>query len=199
MPVLLNLFHILLYIMAARALVLIALFSSWTSYLQVYCCLKKKKTQQTCCYNRHLNKTSPGNLAGLWLFKGNYMAVTALGQVLQTLHRPCSIVASLIHSLGCFAVFLVPLHSLFFLLSPSVLLVPEHYQMSVLESAPISSTVGRVVAKDLDEGINAEMKYSLVDGDGLDVFDINTDPNYQVGIITVRKVKKLPFYSNFYG
>lgn len=86
MPVLLNLFHILLYIMAARALVLIALFSSWTSYLQVYCCLKKKKTQQTCCYNRHLNKTSPGNLAGLWLFKGNYMAVTALGQVLQTLH-----------------------------------------------------------------------------------------------------------------
>uniref|UniRef100_A0A8C5NMZ8 Cadherin-20 n=1 Tax=Junco hyemalis TaxID=40217 RepID=A0A8C5NMZ8_JUNHY len=63
----------------------------------------------------------------------------------------------------------------------------EHYQMSVLESAPISSTVGRVVAKDLDEGINAEMKYSLVDGDGLDVFDINTDPNYQVGIITVRK------------
>ncbi|XP_063256677.1 cadherin-20 [Prinia subflava] len=63
----------------------------------------------------------------------------------------------------------------------------KHYQMSVLESAPISSTVGRVVAKDLDEGINAEMKYSLVDGDGLDVFDINTDPNYQVGIITVRK------------
>ncbi|XP_062425830.1 cadherin-20 isoform X2 [Rhea pennata] len=63
----------------------------------------------------------------------------------------------------------------------------KHYQMSVLESAPVSSTVGRVVAKDLDEGINAEMKYSLVDGDGLDVFDINTDPNYQVGIITVRK------------
>jgi len=65
--------------------------------------------------------------------------------------------------------------------------------MSVLESAPISSTVGRVVAKDLDEGVNAEMKYSLVDGDGLDVFDINTDPNYQVGIITVRKVVKFPF------
>lgn len=71
--------------------------------------------------------------------------------------------------------------------------------MSVLESAPVSSTVGRVVAKDLDEGINAEMKYSLVDGDGLDVFDINTDPNYQVGIITVRKVVKFPFYSNLYG
>uniref|UniRef100_A0ACB8FCI2 Cadherin-20 n=1 Tax=Sphaerodactylus townsendi TaxID=933632 RepID=A0ACB8FCI2_9SAUR len=63
----------------------------------------------------------------------------------------------------------------------------KHYQMSILESAPVSSTVGRVLAKDLDEGINAEMKYSLVDGDGLDAFDIMTDPNYQVGIITVRK------------
>lgn len=129
----------------------------------------------------------------MWLFKGNHTAVTALGQVLKTLSRPCSVVASLIHSLYYFAGFLVLFHSLFFLLSPSVLLVPEHYQMSVLESAPVSSTVGRVVAKDLDEGINAEMKYSLVDGDGLDVFDINTDPNYQVGIITVRKVKNFLF------
>ncbi|XP_040334591.1 cadherin-20 isoform X2 [Herpailurus yagouaroundi] len=63
----------------------------------------------------------------------------------------------------------------------------EHYQMSVLESAPVSSTVGRVFAKDLDEGINAEMKYTIVDGDGADAFDINTDPNFQVGIITVKK------------
>ncbi|XP_053427419.1 cadherin-20 isoform X2 [Nycticebus coucang] len=63
----------------------------------------------------------------------------------------------------------------------------EHYQMSVLESAPISSTVGRVFAKDLDEGINAEMKYTIVDGDGADTFDISTDPNFQVGIITVKK------------
>ncbi|XP_009191099.2 cadherin-20 isoform X3 [Papio anubis] len=63
----------------------------------------------------------------------------------------------------------------------------KHYQMSVLESAPISSTVGRVFAKDLDEGINAEMKYAIVDGDGADAFDISTDPNFQVGIITVKK------------
>ena len=63
--------------------------------------------------------------------------------------------------------------------------------MSVLESAPVSSTVGRVFAKDLDEGINAEMKYTIVDGDGADAFDINTDPNFQVGIITVKKVTEL--------
>lgn len=104
---------------------------------------------------------------------------------------------ALIYSSHCSFWFLFT--ACFLLPSPSLLLVPEHYQMSVLESAPVSSTVGRVVAKDLDEGINAEMKYSLVDGDGLDVFDINTDPNYQVGIITVRKVVKFPFYSNLYG
>lgn len=72
-----------------------------------------------------------------------------------------------------------------------LLFFTEHYQMSVLESAPVSSTVGRVFAKDLDEGINAEMKYTIVDGDGADTFDINTDPNFQVGIITVKKVTHL--------
>lgn len=71
--------------------------------------------------------------------------------------------------------------------------------MSVLESAPVSSTVGRVFAKDLDEGINAEMKYTIVDGDGADAFDINTDPNFQVGIITVKKVIKLLFPNHFNG
>ena len=69
--------------------------------------------------------------------------------------------------------------------------------MSVLESAPVSSTVGRVFAKDLDEGINAEMKYTIVDGDGADAFDINTDPNFQVGIITVKKVTELLLPSHF--
>lgn len=71
--------------------------------------------------------------------------------------------------------------------------------MSVLESAPVSSTVGRVFAKDLDEGINAEMKYTIVDGDGADAFDINTDPNFQVGIITVKKVTRLLFPNLLHG
>lgn len=77
--------------------------------------------------------------------------------------------------------------------------LPEHYQMSVLESAPVSSTVGRVFAKDLDEGVNAEMKYSIVDGDGADAFDINTDPSFQVGIITVRKVTRPLFPNRSHG
>ncbi|XP_041103170.1 cadherin-20-like [Polyodon spathula] len=61
------------------------------------------------------------------------------------------------------------------------------YQMSVPESSPVSSIVGRVKAKDLDEGINAEMRYTIIDGDGRDTFDISTDPTNQVGIITIRK------------
>ncbi|XP_028659661.2 cadherin-20-like [Erpetoichthys calabaricus] len=61
------------------------------------------------------------------------------------------------------------------------------YQMSVPESAPVGSIVGRVRAKDLDVGINAEMRYTIIDGDGRDTFDINTDPTNQVGIITIKK------------
>ena len=72
-------------------------------------------------------------------------------------------------------------------------------RLAIMESAPVSSTVGRVFAKDLDEGINAEMKYRIVDGDGADAFDINTDPNFQVGIITVKKVTELLLPSHFRG
>ncbi|XP_073486998.1 cadherin-20 [Aquarana catesbeiana] len=63
----------------------------------------------------------------------------------------------------------------------------KHYQMNVLESAPINSTVGRVLAMDQDEGVNAEMKYTIIDGDGLEMFDVGTDATYQVGVITVKK------------
>ncbi|XP_023681027.1 cadherin-20 [Paramormyrops kingsleyae] len=61
------------------------------------------------------------------------------------------------------------------------------YQMSVPESAPVGSVVGRIRAKDRDEGINAAVKYSIIDGDGRDCFHISTDPTNQFGIITVKK------------
>ncbi|XP_034428128.1 cadherin-20-like [Hippoglossus hippoglossus] len=61
------------------------------------------------------------------------------------------------------------------------------YQMSVPESAPVGSVVGRIWAKDRDTGVNAEMKYSIIDGDGRDTFDISTDPTNLFGIITVKK------------
>uniref|UniRef100_A0A8C5G503 Cadherin-20 n=1 Tax=Gouania willdenowi TaxID=441366 RepID=A0A8C5G503_GOUWI len=61
------------------------------------------------------------------------------------------------------------------------------YQMSVPESAPVGSVVGRVWAKDRDIGVNSEMKYSIIDGDGRDTFDVSTDPSNLFGIITVKK------------
>ncbi|RVE58556.1 hypothetical protein OJAV_G00195480 [Oryzias javanicus] len=72
------------------------------------------------------------------------------------------------------------------------------YQMSVLESAPVGSVVGRVWAKDRDVGVNAEMKYRVIDGDGRDTFDISTDPSNRFGIILVKKLldfEKKPSYT----
>nr|XP_057915574.1 cadherin-20-like isoform X2 [Doryrhamphus excisus] len=61
------------------------------------------------------------------------------------------------------------------------------YQMSVPESASLDSEVGRIYAKDRDIGVNAEMTYRVIDGDGRDTFDIITDPSNRFGIITVKK------------
>uniref|UniRef100_W5LG74 Cadherin-20 n=1 Tax=Astyanax mexicanus TaxID=7994 RepID=W5LG74_ASTMX len=65
------------------------------------------------------------------------------------------------------------------------------YKMSVLESSPVGSVVGQIQAKDRDVGINAEMKYSIIGGDGQDFFDISTDVSNLYAIITVKK--KLDF------
>uniref|UniRef100_A0A4W3J0J6 Cadherin-20 n=1 Tax=Callorhinchus milii TaxID=7868 RepID=A0A4W3J0J6_CALMI len=65
---------------------------------------------------------------------------------------------------------------------------PPHFSQSdVLESALVGSEVGRLFAEDADEGVNAEMSYSFVEGDGMNVFDITTDQSNQVGIIILSK------------
>ncbi|XP_041039960.1 cadherin-20-like [Carcharodon carcharias] len=61
------------------------------------------------------------------------------------------------------------------------------YQMTVMESAVVGSAVGRILAKDADEGLNAELSYSFIDGDGMNVFDIVTDNSNQVGIIILKE------------
>lgn len=61
--------------------------------------------------------------------------------------------------------------------------------MSIPESAPVGSVVGRIWAKDRDTGVNAGMKYSIIDGDGRDTFDISTDPTNLFGVITVKRVQ----------
>ncbi|XP_061093406.1 cadherin-6-like [Conger conger] len=61
------------------------------------------------------------------------------------------------------------------------------YQFSAPESTEIGSPVGRIKATDADIGVNAEMDYSVIGGDGLDTFDIIADRATQEGVITVRK------------
>ncbi|XP_061614105.1 cadherin-20-like isoform X1 [Phyllopteryx taeniolatus] len=61
------------------------------------------------------------------------------------------------------------------------------YQMSVPESASVDSEVGRIWAKDRDVGVNADMTYSVIDGDGRDTFGIATDSSNRYAIITVKK------------
>ncbi|XP_077209565.1 cadherin-6 isoform X1 [Paroedura picta] len=61
------------------------------------------------------------------------------------------------------------------------------YQFRIAESAPPDAPVGRIKATDADVGENAEMKYSVMEGDGLEMFTVITDKETQEGILTVKK------------
>ncbi|XP_033975749.1 cadherin-6-like [Trematomus bernacchii] len=61
------------------------------------------------------------------------------------------------------------------------------YQFRVPESAKSGTSVGRIVATDRDIGKNAEMFFTIVSGDGMDMFDISTDKDTQDGVISVSK------------
>uniref|UniRef100_A0A3Q3LI75 Cadherin domain-containing protein n=1 Tax=Labrus bergylta TaxID=56723 RepID=A0A3Q3LI75_9LABR len=67
------------------------------------------------------------------------------------------------------------------------------YQMSIPESAPVGSVVGRIWAKDRDIGVNAEMRYSIIDGDGRDTFDITGKNDF--GTILLAQKNPLNFES----
>ncbi|XP_041488162.1 cadherin-9 isoform X1 [Microtus oregoni] len=61
------------------------------------------------------------------------------------------------------------------------------YQFNSLESAPLGTHLGRIKANDLDTGENAELEYSISEGEGSDMFDVITDKDTQEGIITVKQ------------
>ncbi|XP_056149708.1 cadherin-6-like [Lampris incognitus] len=63
--------------------------------------------------------------------------------------------------------------------------VQSIYQLAVSESSKTGTSVGRIQATDKDIGKNAEMLFTIVSGDGMDMFDIYTEKETQEGVITV--------------
>ncbi|XP_010281540.1 PREDICTED: cadherin-8 [Phaethon lepturus] len=61
------------------------------------------------------------------------------------------------------------------------------YHFSVMEDVALGEPIGRVKANDLDVGDNAKSSYDIIEGDGMDIFEITTDAQTQDGIIRVRK------------
>lgn len=64
----------------------------------------------------------------------------------------------------------------------------ENYQVFVPESAQVGKPVGKIKANDEDIGINAEIKYSILNPEGAGTFSISTDKDTREGVITLRKV-----------
>ncbi|XP_028832939.1 cadherin-12a isoform X2 [Denticeps clupeoides] len=61
------------------------------------------------------------------------------------------------------------------------------FHLRVPESSPVGAAVGAIKAHDLDAGKNAEVKYSIVPGDGSTTFDIITDEESQDGVVILKK------------
>ncbi|NXL92932.1 CADH8 protein, partial [Alectura lathami] len=61
------------------------------------------------------------------------------------------------------------------------------YHFSVMEDVALGEPIGRVKANDLDIEENAMSSYDIIEGDGMDIFEITTDAQTQDGIIRVRK------------
>lgn len=64
----------------------------------------------------------------------------------------------------------------------------DTYHLSVSESSPVGTTVGHIKAVDADIGRNAEVRYRIMDGDEMGMFEISTERTTQEGVITIRKV-----------
>jgi hypothetical protein len=53
----------------------------------------------------------------------------------------------------------------------------------------VGSAVGKIKANDADTGSNADMTYSIINGDGVGMFSISTDKDTREGILSLKKVK----------
>ncbi|KAG5285795.1 hypothetical protein AALO_G00007520 [Alosa alosa] len=61
------------------------------------------------------------------------------------------------------------------------------FSFSTPETTEMGTPIGRVKAFDRDIGVNAEMDFSIIGGDGQDMFDITTDRITQEGVLSVKK------------
>ncbi|XP_060796142.1 cadherin-18 isoform X2 [Neoarius graeffei] len=64
---------------------------------------------------------------------------------------------------------------------------PGDFQVFVPESAQVGKPVGKIKAEDEDVGLNAEIKYSIINQEGANVFSITTDKDTREGIISLKK------------
>lgn len=71
---------------------------------------------------------------------------------------------------------------------PDMCVFPGFFHLRVPESSAVGSAVGRIKAHDLDIGRNAEVEYTIVPGDGGNMFDITTNDHTQEGIIILKRV-----------
>lgn len=62
--------------------------------------------------------------------------------------------------------------------------------MSVSEDKVVGEEVGRLKAKDPDLGENGLVTYRLIEGDGIDIFEITTDSQTREGVIKLKKVSR---------
>uniref|UniRef100_A0A8D1QKH6 Cadherin 18 n=1 Tax=Sus scrofa TaxID=9823 RepID=A0A8D1QKH6_PIG len=51
----------------------------------------------------------------------------------------------------------------------------------------VGSAVGKIKANDADTGSNADMTYSIINGDGIGIFSISTDKETREGILSLKK------------
>nr|XP_057916558.1 cadherin-18-like isoform X1 [Doryrhamphus excisus] len=63
----------------------------------------------------------------------------------------------------------------------------KNYQQYVPESAQVGKPVGKIKANDDDLGANADIKYSIINSEGANMFSIATDRDTKDGIITLKK------------
>lgn len=62
--------------------------------------------------------------------------------------------------------------------------------MSVLEDKVPGEEVGRLKARDLDLGENGLVEYTLLEGDGMNTFEISKDSETQEAVIKLKKVRQ---------